>query len=561
MEKIDNVQNSNDTSKHINVSVIELKKDGKYNTNKLMELYGNNIDRINDLINKPEDHAHDAIYDKITYIIQCAKKFETTDIELHDVMIATACYQYYRFVSNEDEDFNTLFDEIPDSKGDMKRKLNFNSLAQYLIKKYCIISHNDVPYIFIGNQYYMDEQRKRLKKDITKILKLVDYSDHTKVNDISKDIIDRIINETQKIRKYPFNDLSNDMIPVINGVIHRKTMTLLPHSPAFRMLYRLNAEFRPELDSKPVNDYLNSLVEIPEDADLLLQVVAQALLQDSQYQLAYIFTGDGSNGKSLFIAFTENFIGAKNYTSISLHTLTENRFAIASLEGKLLNLYPDLEKSAVKYLGIFKALTGADEVQAERKFGAPFQLKNKAVFAFSANELPEVTDATFAFWRRLCIIPFPNTFKPDPLFAQKLITPENMSIFLNLVIDKMNRIETQGLTRSNRVEEACTLWKCRSSSAFAFVNECMVKDVNGRITKPNLENLYRAYCEEKDITMQDFRNVVRELGKLNVITARTRDDQHLIYIYRGCKYNKPTVKYVTEVIDEDAPELKLKEEI
>jgi P4 family phage/plasmid primase-like protien len=553
-----NETNSNDTVSKIKVSVIKPSKESRFNTIKLLELYGNMEDNLNGILNKecplPE-------YDYIIKTYECAESYRVVDPDLHDALIATCMYQTYRQVMTDD-DPSALMDEVTDAKGAARSKLNLNSLANYLIKNYCIISHNSIPYLYIGNQYYADERKERLKKDITKILKRLNYSDHAKVNDISKDIIDRVINETQKLREYPFNNLSSELIPVIDGVVDRKTMTLLPHSPAFKMLYRLNAAFRPKLDPKPVNDYLNSLVEVKEDADLLLQITAQALLQDSQYQLAYIFTGDGSNGKSLFISFMENFIGKHNYTSISLHTITENKFARASLEGKLLNLYPDLEKNAVKYLGIFKALTGADEVQVERKFGAPFQLRNKAVFCFASNELPEVTDATYAFWRRICVIPFPNKFSPDPLFINTVITEENMSIFLNLIINKMNRIEQQGLTRSNRVEEAARMWKARSSSAYAFVQDCMVKDTEGKILKVNLENLYYAYCEEKDLSRQDFKNVTSELIKLGVIPVRTRDkEQKMTWIYRGCKYVKKEVAYMNVNDDEPEPELKMKEEI
>jgi len=534
-----------------NVNFIQLSKESKYNTIKLAELYSSYSDQLKQLIETQDARAHDIIYDKIIHTYNCAKKFENVDTELHDVMIATCLYQMHAFLV--DTDYNLLMDEVGE-ENNTKLKLNYNKLAEFLIKKYCIISHNDIPYLYIGNQYYSDERRSRLKKDITKVLEALNWSDHTKVSDISKDIVDRIINSTQKIRAYPFNELSNDLIPVINGVVHRHSMRLLPHSPAFRMLYCLNAEFKPDMDPKIVNDYLNSLVEVKEDADLLLQIPSQALLQNPQYQLAYTLTGDGSNGKSIFIGFLQFFIGQRNYTAISLHTLTENRFACASLEGKLLNLYPDLEKQAVKYLGIFKALTGADNIQVERKFGAPFSLKNKAVFCFSANELPEVSDATYAFWRRICVIPFPNKFGPDPFFVQKLHTPDNMSAFLNLVINKMNRIEAQGLTRSNRVEEACKLWKARSSSAYAFVQDCIVKDSNGKIIKSVMESLYRAYCDEKDITMQDFKNVVNELHKLNIITARARNDQQLVYVYHGCKYVRPEVKYIKdEPVEGEAP--------
>jgi P4 family phage/plasmid primase-like protien len=552
-ENIKDIDNSNDTSKDINLAINNISKEydkrSKYNTTKLLELYKGYEDTLYDII-KNRDYQYPIIpYNHIIDTYDIAESLKNSDSDLRDAMIATCYYQIHSWIAGEEN--STQFIDEPDDDSKSKPKLNLNKIAKYLIDKYCIISYNGFPYLYIGNQYYLDENKRRLKKDISKILTDIKWSDYIKTGEIKKDIIENIIDKNQKLNTYPFNSLSNELIPAENGVVIRKTGVLLPHSPAFRMLYRLNAEYHPGLNPKPVNEYLNGLVDVPEDADLLLQIPAQALLQNPQYQLAYALTGDGSNGKSLYIAFMQQFIGKRNFTSISLHTLTENRFAVASLEGKLMNLYPDLEKSAVKYLGIFKALTGGDIVQCERKYGTPFNLENKAVFCFSANELPDVSsDNTYAFWRRWCVIPFPHKFEADPKFSEKLTTKENMSIFLNLVIDKMNRIDEQGLSVSKRVDEARNLWKSRSSSAYAFVSDCISKDIYGKVPKIDIENLYHAYCEERDITIQDIKNVTNELIKMGILVTRIRDGSHFIYVYRGCKYHKPMEKEKDDIQEE-----------
>jgi P4 family phage/plasmid primase-like protien len=561
-EKID-CANSNDTLKYIKVPVLKAPKASRFNTQKLLEIYGEPTDQLIGILDnmKMYEDMNDPAYNCIINTWKSAEEFRASDEELYEALIATCYYQIYKGL-HEDDNNDALMDQPEEGDTKTKPKLNYNKLAEYLIKKYTIISHNGICYLYIGTQYFIDSKRDRLKKDITKILESIGYSDHTKTSDISKDIIDRIVNKTHKIRKYPFNELSSELVPVENGIVHRKLVKLLPHSPVFKMTYHLNVEFNPNIDPKAINEYLNSLVEVKEDADLLLQIPAQALLQ-MIHQIAYIFTGDGQNGKSTFIQFLQMFIGSENYTSMSLQDLTDNRFSKAELEGKLMNMYPDISKNAIKYSGTFKALTGGDEINGERKFGQPFKFRNKAVLCFAANELPEITDATWAFWRRWCVIPFPNKFAVVPEFIDKLASKENMSMFLNLVLNKMNRIETQGLTRSNRVEQACHLWKTSSSSAYAFVSDCIVKETNSKIWRPVLEDLYIAYCEEKDVTRQDFINVAKELAKIGAITARARHDNKLVYVYTGVKYTKENldVKYIpyVEEDDEEAPELKMKE--
>jgi putative DNA primase/helicase len=193
-------------------------------------------------------------------------------------------------------------------------------------------------------------------------------------------------------------------------------------------------------------------------------------------------------------------VGKFSTTSVSLQELIENRFAAADLQGKLLNLYADLPKTSLRDTGKFKILTGGDQLSAEKKFADRFQFENKAVFVFSANELPQVDDGTFAFWRRWAVIEFPHKFKVSSNFVENLITPKNLSGFLNIVIEDMNRIEEEGLIRSSKVEEIMELWKMRSNSAYAFIKTRIRKAVGEWIPKNILWNEYNKYCIDNDFT-------------------------------------------------------------
>ncbi len=54
-------------------------------------------------------------------------------------------------------------------------------------------------------------------------------------------------------------------------------------------------------------------------------------------------------------------------------------------------------------------LTGEDEICADRKFRDPTCSKNYTKLIFSADELPEVINQTYAFWRRWIVVEFPNS--------------------------------------------------------------------------------------------------------------------------------------------------------
>jgi len=61
------------------------------------------------------------------------------------------------------------------------------------------------------------------------------------------------------------------------------------------------------------------------------------------------------------------FLGPENVASVGLHQL-DDRFATADLYGVLANIFADLDARALRASGIFKSITGGDQIRAERKY-------------------------------------------------------------------------------------------------------------------------------------------------------------------------------------------------
>ena len=482
-------------------------------TEKMVSIYGYTKDVIEDIL------ENRAMYEesKESFINECevlsmydlAQSINGSDKEISEAILAT-CYWY--IYHNFPQDPVNFTEE--DEKGNVKLRMNL--VADFLIKRYCIVSANYISYIYINDRYY--EDKHRLAKDITDILKDNGYSDARKVEPIVRDILFRIKNGTMKFKEFPFNKKSEYLIPVANGVVERKNLRiLLPKSPVWGFTYALPVKFDPDAPMKPIKDFIYSIVN-EDDGKLLIQVPAQALMQNSNYQLSYLLTGDGSNGKSTYIRLLAKLVGEQSTTAVSLQELMENRFATANLQGKLFNLYADLSKKSLGDTGKFKVLTGGDQLTAEKKYADSFLFRNKAVFVFSANELPQVDDGTFAFWRRWAVIPFPHKFKPSVKFEEELLTPTNLSGFLNLIIEDMNRIEEMGIHRSAMVDEIMELWKTRSNSAYAFIRARIKKSANEYIQKNVLWNEYNKFCIESDYTEMSKIKFKQELEKDYAIT-------------------------------------------
>lgn len=531
------------TYKYLNIVIPELTDDTDIFTLKMFELYRGYEDTINQIINEREryDNTTDPIFDiykELLRIFDLYKSINGNNPDVSNALLATCLWYYHKNFGGDDAEPNLFTDEIEDDKKNVKTKINYDKIVNFLIKRYCVISYKGELYIYQNNQYYNGiGAKERIEKDILQILESVGYSHHSKIKDVIADLVYKIRIATTKFKEFPFNQRAKNYIPVMNGVVVRKDLNvLLPSSPAWGFLYSLPVKFDKNADTTEIMSFLTSLVTTEEDAQLLIQIVAQGLLQDEGYETCYLMTGDGKNGKSTLINLNRRFIGRGNYSTVSLQDLLENRFAKAELDGKLMNVYPDLPKEALKATGILKALTGGDEIDGERKFGQRFKIVNKAVLCFSANEAPLVTDSSFAFWRRWEIIKFPHVFELDPTFQSKLFTDENLSGYLNLVIAKMSDMEINGITKTKNVEEAMNAWMRSSDNTLMFIDSMIEKSPKDYILRDDVRKKYNEYCEDKLLIKLSDNKLYKSLENHGGISGRSTINGKRPYIFKGLKY-------------------------
>ena len=121
---------------------------------------------------------------------------------------------------------------------------------------------------------------------------------------------------------------------------------------------------------------------------LIEEILGWCLLPDARFQKAVMLTGEGENGKSVFLDLIGDLLGDANVSNVALHDLEDNRFRAAELYGKLANIFADLDERGLKSSTMFKTLTTGDRVTAERKHAHPFSFRSYAKLLFSANKIP-----------------------------------------------------------------------------------------------------------------------------------------------------------------------------
>ena len=290
-------------------------------------------------------------------------------------------------------------------------------------------------------------------------------------------------------------DRNINLIAVENGVLNLETGELLPFSPDYYLTVKIPVKYDPEADCPRIKQFFREVLH-EEDIPVMIELFGFCLYRRYFIHKAIMFVGSGRNGKTTMINLLRRFLGPWNVANVPLQTFAENRFAVAELYGKLANTFADLSSQALRDTGLFKALTGEDAIEAERKFRNPFRFVNYAKLIYSCNKLPETYDDSDAFFARWIIINFPNKFegeKADKRLIEKLTTPEELSGLLNLALAGLKRLLEKGeFSRGISTEETRELYLRMSDPVAAFVMDCVEVDPDSWIIK---KELYAAFCE------------------------------------------------------------------
>ncbi|MCX7998436.1 MAG: phage/plasmid primase, P4 family, partial [Leptospiraceae bacterium] len=333
-----------------------------------------------------------------------------------------------------------------------------------------------------------------------------------------------------------FDFSSDDLIFLKDCVLNRKTKNILPHGPFWFNTYSLPIRYDQKAKADISQKFIDSLTDNEDEREFLYEIFALPLLRRNDK--AIMLVGSGSNGKSTYLILLRTFLGKDNVSAISLQELTTHRFKCAELFGKIANIYADIPKQPLQYTGIFKILTGGDTLYAEKKFKDPFPFANKAVLIFSANELPEVNDQTLAFWRRWIVLEFRKRF-PENEEIKKMIEnlpEEEMSGLLNIVLEKMEKIEEKGLTIVKSSEEIKEYWKRKSNTVYAFIQDCIEVSPDFWSSKDVIYSAYVTYCSESDLVPLDKAKFALEfLRFVNVREVRKTIAGKRVYGWQGVK--------------------------
>lgn len=308
------------------------------------------------------------------------------------------------------------------------------------------------------------------------------------------------------------------IINMLNGSYDYVNNEFGEHDPTDLSMSQIPIEYNEEMDCPEIKKFVNQIVA-PEDVSIIQELFGYCLYKRYHIHKAFMFHGEGSNGKSTLINLLITFLGKENVASRPLQELCNDKFAKSDLYGKLANCYADLSSESMKFTGPFKLLTGEDMIHAEEKFKKGFKFINHAKLIFSCNQLPKVYDNSDAYFRRWIIINFPNTFSQDDESADKellerLTAEQELSGLFNWALEGLGRLLGQGhFSYSPTTDQIRDQYERMSDSLSAFVMDRLTPDPVGTISKEELYKSYVQYCADYRLPCKNKIVLGRDLNQ------------------------------------------------
>ncbi len=310
-----------------------------------------------------------------------------------------------------------------------------NTFADYLAK--CLTGVQDS----CGNLYLYNRQGYYQAGDDELMGKLVKYlmcqydslwsrNNETAALDSYRRSITRIVKN--------FNQTEH--INLLDGVLDLETLQILPHSPKFYSTIQIPLKYNQDATCPRFDQFLLEITRDDKElVGLLQEMTGYFLCHHTKAEKAFLFYGNGCNGKSVMAKLITYLVGQDNVSGVPLSKFGET-FALASLVNKNLNIAAENELATKFNSENFKAIVSGDSMNIQRKYKEDLHCALSCKLLFLVNTLPDTADVTHGFFRKLLIIPFNKTFTP----AER---DENLLEKLELELPGILNWAIQGLKR------------------------------------------------------------------------------------------------------------------
>ncbi len=295
----------------------------------------------------------------------------------------------------------------------------------------------------------------------------------------------------------------------------------MPHDPKYLSIKQIPITYDKKACPKLFGKFLKDVL-YPTEIRTAVETMAYTFYRDCPFEYFFILFGDGSNGKSVFTGLLTALHGANNVSNVSISSLVDNKFALADLEFKDINIDSELTNRSITDTSILKKLTGGRKqpIRIERKNKDAYDVYLYAKLFFNTNSMNSAIDQTTAYYRRLIIISFPNKFEgqnEDPFILDRLTSNEELSGIFNILMHALrNVLNNKGIHLNEKtIEERRLKHEKASNPIKSFIGEAVAEGSteNDWVSKDDFYKAYARYCKKYRLAIKPKENFGKGLKK------------------------------------------------
>jgi putative DNA primase/helicase len=324
-----------------------------------------------------------------------------------------------------------------------------------------------------------------------------------------------------------------------------------PHTPDWFSTICLPYEFDPTATCPNWENFIHQSMEgDPERIALLQEWTGYCLLPTTDQQKFLMFEGEGSNGKSVYLAALEAMLGRDNCTHIGLEAFGKD-FVLTQTIGKLVTIAPDCNDLDSVAEGYLKQFTSGDRMTFNRKNKDLIEATPTARLIVSTNVRPRFMDRSSGIWRRMILVPWRVVVsEEDKVLGMDEIewwenSGELPGIF-NWAIRGLFRLRRQRrLTQPRVCLDAMRDYQLEVNPTKLFFEENLIATDEGDYLKcGDLFEHYKQWAIDRNYRPVSDRTFGRELQRhfpsvQRKLRRSITNSQDRFYVYMGVNYRTP----------------------
>ena len=269
------------------------------------------------------------------------------------------------------------------------------------------------------------------------------------------------------------------------------------------------------------------------------------LTGDIREQKIFCLSGEGRNGKSLFINTLAAIAG--DYASkIEASVLSVNRFGdkdsdmskeLYRIRGSRFVYSNEFGRNSILNETLAKTITDGGVITCRTLFKESIAYKPTYTLWFSTNHMPNLQAMDEGIRRRIVVIPFRNHLTEEEIdrdLADKLL--EEADAILYWLIQGYYRYTVHGLKPPAAVRETTAGYFAGQDLYQLFIEEHYVKDADGKVYAKTLYQNYQHWCAENGEKPVSNIRLGKELQRLGI--ERKKDMFGVFYYLHEIKHDE-----------------------